>query len=57
MNKDFLDVLQRNQIYVQRHFYDSLSYKHLQCTGHIVGYNRIDDEYRYMYAVFSNIKK
>ena len=44
MNKDFLDVLQRNQIYVQRHFYDSLSYKHLRYDGHIIGYNRIDDE-------------
>jgi len=44
MNKEFLDVIQLNKLYVQRYFYDSLAKNHPQCTGHIIGYKRTGDD-------------
>lgn len=44
MNKEFLDVLQRNTLSTQKYFYDNLSSKYSQCSGHIIGYKRLEDD-------------
>ena len=43
MNKELLNVIQLNELYIQRNFYDSLAINHSLCTGHIIGYKRTDD--------------
>jgi len=43
MNKEFLDVVQLNKLYIQKYFYDCLAKNHPLCTGHIIGYKRTDD--------------
>ena len=44
MNKELLDVIQLNKLYIQRYFYDSLTKNHPLCTGHIIGYKRTEDD-------------
>jgi len=44
MNKEFLDVIQLNKLYVQKYFYDNLAKNHPLCSGHIIGYKRSDDD-------------
>jgi len=44
MNKELLDVIQLNKLYIQRYFYDSLTKNHPLCSGHIIGYKRTDDD-------------
>ena len=43
MNKDFLDIIQRNITYIQKYFYDNLNTKHTYCSGSVIGYKRLDD--------------
>ena len=44
MNKEFLDVLQLNNLCIQKYFYDNIAINHPLCTGHIIGYKKIDDD-------------
>jgi len=44
MDKELLDVIQLNKLFIQRNFYDNLANKHPLCTGHVIGYNRPNDD-------------